>query len=116
MLEHIQAFYAREMKRLGFGHRTIQLQKDATGKLVIHLVRGEEPYANYNVQSGNKIRGECVPTLKAAGIDPHKETIVIFCNMADWDEEKRILRHRSPYYAETSPPGLRRDVPSEKLL
>jgi hypothetical protein len=99
MLEHIQAFYAREMTRLGFGPRTIQLQKDAGDKLIIHLVTGAGPYADYNVQSGNKIKQECLPALKKAGVDVDNETIVIFCNMADWDAEKRVLRHRSPYYA-----------------
>ena len=96
MLEHIQDYYADQMERLGFGRRTMQLQHDAKGQLIIHLVRGEEPYANYNVQSGGKIRQECLPTLKKAGIDPKKETLVIFCNMADWDEKTRRLRHRSP--------------------
>ena len=99
MLEHIQNYYADQMERLGFGRRTMQLQVNDSGQLMIHLVRGQEPYANYNVQSGQKIRQECLPTLTKAGIDPGKETLVIFCNMADWDEQKRQLRHRSPYYA-----------------
>jgi hypothetical protein len=99
MLEHIQAFYAGEMERLGFGRRSIRLAYDDEGKMRIHLVKGKQPYSTYNVQSGHVIRGECLPTLKQAGVDPEDETVVIFCNMADWDPEKRTLRHRSPYYA-----------------
>ena len=43
-------FYAREMERNGFGPRTIRLVKEADGLCRIHLVRGAEPYANYEVE------------------------------------------------------------------
>lgn len=99
MMEHIQAFYAREMKRIGFGPRTFNLDYDDEKKLVIHLVTGRGPFADYNVQSGNKIRSECLPVLRKAGINADRETIVLFCNMAEWDAEKLIFKHRSPYYA-----------------
>lgn len=66
IFEETRAFYAREMKRNGLGERTIRLVKDADGLCRIHLVRGAEPYANYARESGGKIRGECVPVLRAA--------------------------------------------------
>jgi hypothetical protein len=65
----------------------------------VHLVRGEKDYAEYDVRSGGKIREECLPTLKAAGLDPDNETIVLFCNMSNWDPEKRTISQNSPYYA-----------------
>lgn len=99
IMEHIRAFYADEMKRLGFGPRTINLDYDPAGALRIHLVQGAGPYADYEMKSGGKIRKECVPVLREAGIDAERETIVIFCNLADWDAEKLIFKHRSPYYA-----------------
>ena len=99
IFEATRAFYAREMERNGFGPRTIRLVKEADGLCRIHLVRGAEPYANYDVKSGSKIRGECVPVLRAAGLDPERETIVIFCNMSKWDVEKRTMSQNSPYYA-----------------
>ena len=99
IFDEVRAFYAREMERNGFGPRTIRLVKESDGLCKIHLVRGAEPYASYNVESGRKIRGECVPVLKAAGLDPEKETIVIFCNMSNWDPEKRVMSQNSPYYA-----------------
>jgi hypothetical protein len=99
IFEETRAFYAREMERNGLGPRTIRLVKDADGLSRIHLVRGAEPYANYELKSGSKIRGECVPVLRAAGLDPEKETIVIFCNMSNWDAEKRSMSQNSPYYA-----------------
>jgi hypothetical protein len=99
IFEETQRFFAREMERNGFGPRTIRLMKDTDGLCVIHLVRGAEPYANYETSSGRKIRTECEATLQAAGIDPDKETIVIFCNMSNWDPEKRVMSQNSPYYA-----------------
>ncbi len=99
ILEDIRDFYAVEMKRLGFGPRTIRLDYADDGKMKVHVVKGRQPYANYDVQSGGLIRNECLTTLRAAGIDPDKETIVIFCNMSNWDAEKRIIMQNSPYYA-----------------
>lgn len=99
IFDEVRAFYAREMERNGFGPRTIRVLKEADGKSRIHLVRGAEPYTSYNRESGSKIRRECVPVLQAAGLDPANETIVIFCNMANWDPEKRTMSQNSPYYA-----------------
>lgn len=99
IFEETRAFFAREMERNGFGARTIRLVKESDGLCRIHLVRGAEPYANYDGKSGRKIRSECVPVLRAAGLDPDQETIVIFCNMANWDAEKRTMTQNSPYYA-----------------
>jgi NPCBM/NEW2 domain len=95
----VREFYAREMERNGFGRRTIKLVQETDGLSKIHLVRGAQPYAHYNVDSGYEIRGECLPVLREAGLDAGKETIVIFCNMANWDEEKRTMSQNSPYYA-----------------
>lgn len=95
----VREFYAREMERNGFGRRTVKLINDTDGLLKIHLVRGAQPYSHYNVESGHEIRSECVPVLREAGLDASKETIVIFCNMANWDDEKRTMSQNSPYYA-----------------
>ena len=99
MMEHIQEFYAKEMKRLGFGPRSINLPYEEPGKLKIHLVKGQHPDAHYAVQSGAEIKKECLPVLREAGIDADKETLVIFCNLARWDAEKLVFTHKSPYYA-----------------
>jgi len=105
ILEHIRDYYAKEMERIGFGPRTIQLDYADDKKVRIHLVKGAGPYADYGMQSGSKIRGECIPALRKAGIDPGRETIVIFCNMGDWDEKKKKITHKSPYYAGGSARG-----------
>ncbi len=92
IMEHIRGFYAREMKRLGFGPRSINLDYDKTGQLRIHLAQGDKPYAEYNVQSGRDVRKDCVPVLEKAGIDADRETILIFCNLAPGkNDEPRIV-------------------------
>lgn len=102
IMEDIRDFYAEEMTRLGFGPRTIRLDHAPDGTVRIHGVKGRRPYADYDVQSGGLIRNECLTTLRAAGIDPDKETVVIFCNMSNWDPEKRVVTQNSPYYASGS--------------
>lgn len=99
IMADIRDFYAREMKRLGFGPMTIRLDYADGGKMKVHLAKSRKPYAEFDVQSGGPIRNECLTTLRAAGIDPEKETIVIFCNMSNWDAEKSTISQNSPYYA-----------------
>lgn len=99
IMRHIQDFYLREMERLGFVDRTFNLMQDDKQLLVLHTVRGRHTTSHYAVQSGNEIRKECLPTLRAAGIEPDRETILILCNLATWDEEQLRFTHKSPYYA-----------------
>jgi hypothetical protein len=99
VLLDVQAFYRTEMRRMGFGDRTIRLVTDPDGLLKIHLVVGAKPYAAYDVKSGRDIRRECLPTLAAAGLQADKETLVIFCNMSNWDPAARTMSQNSPYYA-----------------
>ena len=101
----IQTYYRSEMKRMGFGERTIKLHAEPNGLLKIHLVRGAKPYEKYDVKSGSEIRRECLPVLKDAGIDADKETIVIFCNMSNYDDAAGTVNQNSPYYAGGSKSG-----------
>ncbi len=98
-MTHIQAFYAREMKRLGFGPQTINLDFGDDQLLRIHLVRAPNRHANYKASDGEIIREECKLALRQDGIDIDRETILIFCNMSNWDPAKRIITQNSPYTA-----------------
>lgn len=99
MLTHIQAFYRREMGRHGFGDRSIRLARDQAGRLVVHEVTGAGGWNDYEGKDGSRIRAECAPVLRAAGIDIDRETIMIFTNLAEWDEKALSFKHKSPYYA-----------------
>ena len=103
IMTHIQDFYRREMERHGFGPRSIRLARDAAGKLVVHEVIGEGAWADYDGPDGGRIRKECVPVLRAKGIDIDRETVMIFTNLAEWDPGKLTFRHKSPYYAGGGP-------------
>ena len=96
ILENIRSFYRSGMQRQGFGPKTFELARDSHGKLVIHLVKGKKPASAY-ARAGSKITGECLPVLNADGISLEEETVVIFCNLADWDESARTFRNHSPY-------------------
>jgi hypothetical protein len=47
VLEDLRSFYRDEMQRQGFGPKTFELERDANGKLVIHLVKGKQPDSGY---------------------------------------------------------------------
>ena len=99
ILTDIQAFYRTEMERHGLGPRTIRLDRDADGRLVVHEVVGAGAFADYEGRDGGRIRDECRPVLRERGIDIDGETIMIFTNLADWDPKTLSFRHKSPYYA-----------------
>lgn len=102
VMQSIQEFYAREMASWGFPGRSIQLELAADGLLNMHMVNGtlkSEDCSEADGNDGQEIRRDSLQALKSAGIDGDKETMVIFCNLADWDPEKRIMGHHSPYYA-----------------
>lgn len=98
MMEHIRNFYADEMERSGLGRRTFQLEYDAQGELVVHETVGEKTAKEYDQKTGGwPIRTECWKSLHDAGLNPDRETVVIFTNLADWDPEKLTFSHHSPY-------------------
>lgn len=102
IMKHIQAFYADEMKRLGFGRRSIVLDLDEKDQLIIYQAVGSAPYADYKKPDGNRVKDDCWPVLKEAGLDPDRETVLIFTNLSDWDPDKLTFFHKSPYYASGS--------------
>ncbi len=93
----IQAFFAREMERNGFGPRTFKLKKDADGFLETFIARGDKTRDQYARQSGGELRKESFAALKKAGIDGEKETVLIFAHLVDWDEKTRTMGGTYPY-------------------
>ncbi len=96
----IQAFFAREMERNGFGPRTFGLKKDADGLLELFMAQGSKTRDKYGRQSGNDLRKDAAVALQKAGIDSDKETILIFANLVDWDENARTMGGDFPYNGE----------------
>ncbi len=102
VLKHVQDFYRREMASWGFPNRTIQLELAEDGLLQLHMVKGRlksKECSESDPKDGHEIKQDCLKALREAGIDGEKETLVIFCNLADWEAETRTMGHHSPYYA-----------------
>ena len=95
ILSDIQNFYRAEMGKLGYGEVTITLEK-VNEKLKLHEVKGGEVDKSYSYKSGNKIRGEVFEALRAKGLNPDKETLLIVCGLSK-TEDKKITIY-SPYY------------------
>jgi hypothetical protein len=110
ILEDIRAFYRDEMKRLGFGPKTFALPRNAEGGLIIHLVKGKEPASAFPrwldrnggntgaPEGGDIVKRACRQTLETAGISYERETVLIFCHLAAYDEKAGTFRHHSPYF------------------
>ena len=107
-MEDIRAFYRDGMERAGLGSKTFDLDRDEEGKLIIHLVKGKEPDDAYkrsgsqqnqssDASSRERIEKDCRSALRSAGISSEHETVLIFCNLAHWDEKTRRFSHHSPY-------------------
>ena len=95
ILSDIQNFFRTEMKKLGYGEVTISLEKE-NGKLKLHEIRGKEEDKSYSYKSGSKIRGEVFEALRAKGLDPDRETLLIVCGLSKTEDKKVAIY--SPYY------------------
>jgi hypothetical protein len=109
-LQEIRGFYRDEMNRNGFGPKTFDFERDAQDKLLIHLVKGKQTVSD-NAQGWKNrhqtIGSECRAALKADGLSFDKETVIIVCNLADWNEKTGGYSHPTPYTGEwTQQKGL----------
>ena len=95
ILLDIQNFYRSEMRELHYGEVTISLEKE-NGKLKLHQVQGKAEDESYSYKSGNKIRGEVFEALRAKGLNPDKETLLIVCGLSKTEDKKVTIY--SPYY------------------
>lgn len=103
ILEHIQNFYADEMEQNGLGRKTFNLDYSADGSIIFHEAVGEGNFDDYTKPEGERIRKECWPVLREAGLDPDRETVMIFTNLSNWNPDTNTFSHKSPYYANGGP-------------
>ena len=95
ILSDIQNFFHTEMSRLGYEQVTICLEKE-NGILKLHEIQGTQNEGNYSYKSGEKIRGEVFKALRAKGINPEEETLLIVCGLSKTNGKKITIY--SPYY------------------
>lgn len=101
VMEEAGDFFAREFRRVGLTQvQPLAFDREADGLLRFVVVRGREPWKAYNSKesaAAKKVREECLPALREAGIDPATETIMLFHTIMEWDEGKRRFREDAPY-------------------
>jgi hypothetical protein len=107
IMEDIQSFYREGMVHAGFGPKTFELDHNSEGKIIFHVVKGKEPELAFprplserligDPIASAKVIADCRPVLRAAAISLEHETVLIFCNLATWDEKARTFKHHSPY-------------------
>lgn len=93
----IQGFIGGEMKRNGFGDRSIKLEMDGD-RVRLHMVEGRDGLDSYNydVRYGRKILGEMRKALSGT-IDFDRNFVLVFCSLCPRDEQG-VYHFRSPYY------------------
>lgn len=102
VMSHVQEFYRTQLDAYGFPGRSIQLDLAPDGMLRLPVAKGRLKSADCqesDSSDGQAIRRDCLAALRAEGIDGNKETMVIFCNLTDFDPVARTMSHHSPYYA-----------------
>ncbi len=53
---------------------------------------------DYGKPDGDRIRKEVIPVLRQRGIQPDQVTILLFCNLMNYDPKLSTISHHSPYY------------------
>ena len=96
ILETTKTFYDTQLKGYQLADEPMRVARDAENKVQIHLVTGRGPEADYPKSSGDAIRKEALPILKAAGVDVENSVLLIFCNLMNYDGT--TITHHSPYY------------------
>lgn len=90
VLIEIQRFYREGMSAAGYGPMTYELERDKQNRLIVHLVRGPKPMLEYGRNSAGVVAGVVKDSLRAEGLDPKNEMVVIFANLLDWQGNKAV--------------------------
>ena len=95
-LDDISQFYAAQLQHYGLPSTGIPLNKDASGQLVIHLVKGTRPAAEYSeAKSANEIHEAVRKVLAEEGISLRTNHVVVFTRLGNYDGTN--TSHNSPY-------------------
>lgn len=63
-LEQTQKFYAEEMQKHKFGKKTFRLERDNTGKIVVHHVKGKQKANHYFNDTSCTLNAELPANMK----------------------------------------------------
>lgn len=85
VVRDVSNYYAREMVANGLPPLTFGYETDADGLLKMHMAKGDKPLSGYDKHgnAGNESRAAAYKVLRAAGIDPENNHLLIICQMPD---------------------------------
>ena len=63
-MEHTQEYYAEQMQEHGYGRKTFRLERDNTGEIVIHNVRGKHAANHYFNNTAGTLKAELPVKMK----------------------------------------------------
>lgn len=96
VLDDISHFYAEQLQHYGLPSPGIPLAKDGQGRLVIHLVQGAHPAADYSeAKSAGEIHEDVRKVMEAEGIGLKTNDVVVFTRLGNYDDTN--TSHNSPY-------------------
>ena len=94
LIKEVQTFYADQMEANGFGRKTFQIETDATGKVIVHHIKGQFPdvyYQNLNFTlPGSNLLVEITEkfdtsnTFLLTTLDVSNEMIGDSCGIGGW--------------------------------
>ncbi len=97
IMTDISAFYRDEMEsRFSLKTPGLPLERNKDGKLVIHMVRGKHPAANYKHESGDETWAEVRKAL-GSKLDPDREHVLILYGLCEREPSGRFV-FTAPYY------------------
>ncbi len=95
-MDDFEAFFRAEFKRNGFGERQLALERTATGRVNIHVVKGAKPDAKYTYESGGPIFREAAEALRPE-FNIHQETALVICALSRTEADGKIKLY-APFY------------------
>ena len=91
----VQSFYRDEMARNGFGPKSFSLEMQDE-KLILHVVKGKRPAAEYSHESGNVVSREISAAL-ADSFRLSEEFVLVVNAMCHQKDDGSYFFH-APYY------------------
>jgi len=96
VLDDISRFYAEQVRQYGLPCDGIPLDKDSNGRLVIHMVKGTRPAAEYSeAKSAGEIHKDVEKVMEADGVGLGTNDVVVFTRLGNYDGTN--TSHNSPY-------------------
>ncbi len=85
VVRNVSDYYAREMVANGLPPLTFGYETDADGLLKMLMVKGDKPLSGYDKHgnAGSESKAAADKALRAAGIDPDNNHLLIICQMPD---------------------------------